>query len=321
LKKFLVIFFILSAIAGVYSYKWFSQSNSAMPIAVNPPIKKIASNNPIDSGVGDRAIQKLEKKYGDLLYESTDDYDSTLNSDSDRVSEVVSFGVTNDVLKKLKASKRAAFQEIVDDPQFHKQLWHRFSSIIPLENRKMISEFKIMTDGKDGTLGYVQQKGDLSDWTLALDFKDASNLNGLYATIIHEYGHLFSLNAYEFDENAKCSNYNPGQSCLKKDAYLNEFYDRFWKTSLYNEWKSVDDIETDQDAQSAFFLEHSDEFLTEYSTSHPTEDFAEAWMYFILSEKPVRYNVADDKILFFYKYPELVQLRNVILTNLLKNYK
>jgi hypothetical protein len=46
------------------------------------------------------------------------------------------------------------------------------------------------------------------------------------------------------------------------------------------------------------------------------EDIAESWAFFVLSPKPELKSIADEKILFFYEYPELVELRTQILNNI-----
>jgi hypothetical protein len=43
------------------------------------------------------------------------------------------------------------------------------------------------------------------------------------------------------------------------------------------------------------------------------EDIAESWAFFVLSPKPALDSIANEKILFFYEYPELVELRTKIL--------
>ena len=65
-----------------------------------------------------------------------------------------------------------------------------------------------------------------------------------------------------------------------------------------------------------FYRKYSDQFLTEYAATSPEEDIAESWAFFILSPKPEQNSIANEKILFFYEYSELVQLRQEILTRL-----
>ncbi|OKL35485.1 hypothetical protein [Domibacillus mangrovi] len=65
-------------------------------------------------------------------------------------------------------------------------------------------------------------------------------------------------------------------------------------------------------------IEQMNEFTTDYAVSHPEEDIAESWTYFVFSKKPTGDWIVDQKILFFYEYPELIRLRSENLSNLLQ---
>ena len=56
--------------------------------------------------------------------------------------------------------------------------------------------------------------------------------------------------------------------------------------------------------------------MTEYAATNPSEDFAESFMVFVLKEKPIKSTITDQKILFFYDFPELVEIRDFIRSNL-----
>ena len=62
-----------------------------------------------------------------------------------------------------------------------------------------------------------------------------------------------------------------------------------------------------------FYLTHRDQFVSDYSVTHPTEDIAESFAHFVFNPRPVGNSVRDQKLLFFYEYPELVRLRGDIL--------
>jgi hypothetical protein len=53
--------------------------------------------------------------------------------------------------------------------------------------------------------------------------------------------------------------------------------------------------------------------VDDYATTHPTEDIAESFAYFVFSPEPTGDSIKDQKIAFFYEYPELVKLRQSIL--------
>ncbi|NJN80268.1 MAG: hypothetical protein HC797_07255, partial [Anaerolineales bacterium] len=65
-----------------------------------------------------------------------------------------------------------------------------------------------------------------------------------------------------------------------------------------------------------FYYKYEDQFLTDYAVTHPAEDIAESFSFFIFSSQPAGNTIAEEKILFFYQYPELVELRTKILNNL-----
>jgi hypothetical protein len=66
------------------------------------------------------------------------------------------------------------------------------------------------------------------------------------------------------------------------------------------------------DLSHDFYWLHANQFLTSYAAKNPEEDIAESWAFFILSSKPEPTSIANQKILFFYEYPELVTLRQEI---------
>jgi hypothetical protein len=119
-------------------------------------------------------------------------------------------------------------------------------------------------------------------------------------------------------EKDACPQYFAGEGCSEPDSYMNEFFTRFWPY-IYEEWEQID-LEEDEDTRYAllrdFYEVHQDQFLSDYAATSPLEDIAESWTYFVLSPKPELTSIANEKILFFYEYPELIDLRTQILTNI-----
>ena len=113
---------------------------------------------------------------------------------------------------------------------------------------------------------------------------------------------------------SSCPTYFPGEGCAKPTSYINAFYDRFW--SQYEDQvadlEAIQDEDAYQDAIYAFYQQHPGEFVTDYAATNPGEDIAESWTAFILQTKPTGNSIADQKVLFFYDYPELVRLRGQI---------
>lgn len=223
-----------------------------------------------------------------------------------------------------------------DDTQTHQKIWDYFRAIIPSHQRSVISEYAIITDGQGGTLASVSQTySDPDLWSLQVDIADTANYYDLTYTLVHEFGHLLTLgpnqvppslavfnnpeddNIY-LDEVSACPNYFPGEGCAKADSYINSYYNQFW-VDIYDEWNEIN-LEEDEDAYydklDAFYFKYSDQFATSYAATNPEEDIAEAWAFFVFSPKPTGDTIAEEKILFFYQYPELVELRANILANM-----
>lgn len=91
---------------------------------------------------------------------------------------------------------------------------------------------------------------------------------------------------------------------FKKDSYINSFYKQFWK----DEMKDYERFESAE----AYYERHPKNFVTEYAASDVTEDISESFSYFVLKDKPKGETIADQKILFFYSYPELVSYREKV---------
>ena len=223
-----------------------------------------------------------------------------------------------------------------NDYETHQALWNYFAALIPYEFRPQLAEFTIFTDGENNTLAAVAQTyDDVELWGLELDYADTQDYYYLSFTLVHEFAHLFTLapsqvspsiaifnnpddNDIYLDEISACSNYFPGEGCSNTDSYINQFYDQFW-FDIYDEWNEIN-LEEDEDLYyeklDDFYYKYEDQFLTDYAATNPAEDIAESFGFFVFSEKPAGNTIAEQKILFFYQYPELIELRTEILNNL-----
>ncbi|MBI9046010.1 MAG: hypothetical protein JEZ06_16075 [Anaerolineaceae bacterium] len=205
-----------------------------------------------------------------------------------------------------------------NETEMHQKAWSYFTILIPMQNRSWITHYVIFTDGKEETMAWVEPENEnLQTWQLGLDIVDAENPTELTYTLIHEFGHLLTLNPTQIDPDANaCSFYQVQEGCSHENSYLNDFYAAFW-TSIYDEW---DDIQYEEDDEvfyerlDAFYYKYEDQFVTDYAATNPEEDIAEAWTHFVLKEKPDGNTIAEEKVLFFYNYPELISLRGEIAT-------
>ncbi|MBN8655396.1 MAG: hypothetical protein J0M11_06625 [Anaerolineae bacterium] len=241
--------------------------------------------------------------------------------------------ITNPELKDVPA----AFEPQQADSASQQEAWQVFATLIPPADRDMVVEFNVFTDGYSNTLAAVGQLSESpTDWMLEVDVADLEDKDSLIFTLIHEYAHLLTLNSeqvapdkelvddpfnpeLQIEKGAACAYYFTGTGCSYEDSYVNAFYNRFW-VDLEEEWSVIDVMQYDEDASLeyyaalyAFYKEHQDQFVDDYSVTHPTEDIAESFTYFVFSPKPSGNSIKEQKINFFYEYPELVQLRSDIL--------
>ncbi|MBI5825317.1 MAG: hypothetical protein HZB18_14910 [Chloroflexi bacterium] len=227
-------------------------------------------------------------------------------------------------------------QDEQDDEQTHQQVWEYFRSFIPARERDGVAEYSIITDGRGGTLAAVSQtQSDPNLWSLQVDIADTGNYYELTYTLVHEFGHLLTLGPRQvapslavfnnpedddvyFDEASACPDYFPGEGCANPDSYIDDFYNQFW-ADLYEEWNEIN-YEEDEDIYyeklDGFYAKYEDRFVTSYAATNPEEDIAEAFAFFVFSPEPAGDTIAEEKTLFFYQYPELIELRANILSNM-----
>jgi len=216
------------------------------------------------------------------------------------------------------------------------EAWQVFIKLIPRADRQMVVQYMLFTDEEGNTLAAVDQvKDDPTHWIVEVDIADLENKDALFFTLVHEYAHLLTLNDSQVtidkeiyndplnsdlleSKAAACPAYFTGTDCSLPNSYINTFYNRFW-LDINSEWEKIDALQYESDlipyyeGLYNFYLAHQDQFLDDYSTTHPAEDIAESFAYFVFSPKPGGDFIKDKKVLFFYEYPELIELRESIL--------
>jgi hypothetical protein len=217
-------------------------------------------------------------------------------------------------------------------------IWEAVAGLIPDQYLGQIAYFEIFTDGYNNFLGAIEEiEGDTGFFIFSLDLSDMLdedlNLNAelLFDTITHELAHIITLNADQVawveEEDAYPGTYFVYEYDLDTfpDSYLNLFFQRFWK-DLYPEWSDFyyeygvlyDDDEhlyEEYDALLQDYLEdfhekYADRFVSDYAATSPAEDLAETFMVFVLQDKPEGNLIRDQKVRFFYDFPEMVAVRN-----------
>lgn len=250
-------------------------------------------------------------------------------------NEIITYRVSgNEIGSPVKTAVTRDLLPYQEDTVTHEAIWVYFANLIPLEQRTYVTKYAIFTDGPENVYAAVMQDNDNPlNWVLAIDIVDATNQEELTYSLIHEFGHLLTLNSaqvnldpalfYEADNealyeaaSAACLTYFPGEGCSRPNSYINLFFDRFWSDLEEEIWEleAIEDEEEYQDALYDFYERYADQFVTDYAATNVAEDIAESWTAFVLQPRPTGQSIAEEKVLFFYEFPELIQLRSEIVS-------
>lgn len=269
------------------------------------------------------------------MMEGVADYDENYEEELlDEEYVLVTYEIDGDeILYPAYESVRADLEYYQDDIAAQHNIWDLYAAMIPSDKRSFLTYYIIATDGLGGNLAAVEQDPrDPSLWMLNVDILDTNDTEELTFTLVHEFGHLLTLNsdqvevdAYVFknpdDDDAyyeteeSCATYFTGEGCAKSSSYFYLFFDEFWY-DLYDEWSEIQYIEDDDayyETSDEFYFAHEDHFVTDYAATNPGEDIAESWAFFVTQKKPLGNTIAEEKVLFFYQFPELVSLREEII--------
>jgi hypothetical protein len=295
------------------------------------PVHESPADDPVEPAA------TCEDRLGNLLSEAenTDAPGSGLAMEYTLVTYAVSGDTLTVVDYPAVPGNLESYQQ---DTALHQEMWDFIVDVVPAEYRRAVVYFVVFTDGPGGTLGAVEQTEDPDAWSLEIDARDAANFSDLATTLIHEVAHIFTLDTsqvatdYEVFNNpddyyayergdAACDTYFMFEGCSYPNSYVNQFFERYW-WNVYAEWLEINQ-EEDQVALEnrlyEFYGQYADEFVSEYAVTSPEEDIAETFMYFVLAPQPAGETIAEEKILFFYEFPELVVLRDQMRLSLCPN--
>lgn len=310
-------------------------SPSTAPEPTDIPASPTAENTPdfcpfgncIDSCMASIANVQLEFSNGEDYVDN--------NFHKEEGLTLAAYKIKGDKISQISSNKKvpAWLKPYRDDVKYHEKIWKLVSLMLPESVRPYMKELNIVTDGVDETLASTyQSEEDMDAWIMDVDILDTTDKAYFISTIVHEFSHLITLNpeqvlpseaifndpenseVYE-KEAAACSTYFP-DGCSYPDSYINLFYERFWANNdSYKQWLKINSMDYGDKYDKAlakFYKENRDQFVTEYAATNLDEDMAEAFTLFILEPKPTGGSIAQEKILFFYDFPELVKLRQQI---------
>ncbi len=209
------------------------------------------------------------------------------------------------------------------------RIWNLFLSIAGQDFvKKYVGYYVTYRDVDDPALGAVWRVDTSKEpsWVVginanAADFTNQKWERDMVITLLHEYGHLLTLNKtqmkYVQSKKKACQKiYRSSIGCPYKQAYFTKYVDTFWDMNdrAHNASTSAE-IDPKKVAKQVrkYYKEHPFDFVTQYAATSPEEDMAESFVDFVLQAKPNNTLLEKNrKILFFYQYPEFVSLRTTI---------
>jgi len=261
--------------------------------------------------------------------------------------DIIHYKVENDNIELLKSFPVSEdLRGWQDDVDAHLTIWQHFAKIVPPKYLNEVAQFTIFTDGEGWQEMDVWPNQDYKKWEYLVDIEDLYcrgklNEQFLKRTVIHEFGHMITLDSSQIDIDYELANvwfrgngdykkmfkqrepncsqtFMTHSGCSKENSYMNLFVKefkigKFSQSVTYNYAYGSNEWE---DRLWSLYISHSTEFVTDYAASDPHEDIAESWTAFVLKEKPQPTTIANKKILFFYNFPELVEIRSFMRSNL-----
>ncbi len=233
--------------------------------------------------------------------------------------------IKNGVLLKNKSSKN----------ELASYYWNEFNRIFPQKlTKKYIKRIVLMTDGIDEKTGALVSLNSRNDkWQLEIDVQDVNlktndrrRLHESVYTMVHEFGHLLTLNRTQIRPTTKATQ-EEGELYLTlegeayRSSYINRFVNLFWKGRLLDSWDTIQKKYCYTEANCVeklydLYDNNRTEFVTDYAAESPEEDIVESWTAFVLRPKIRKpRTIAHKKINFFYQFPELVEYRRMIRKN------
>lgn len=261
----------------------------------------------IDQLSDDEFIELLEAA-GDEDWEDEDwdDEDRDGHDHGDDEAPAASFPVDGDRLDTSGVSPELAEQAT--------KIWNRFITLIPADQRQMVSGFELMPADYDGAHVYPSDE-DPTKWVLGMGADLGEDLDYI---LIHEFGHLLTLQAKEVPpspDGESCATYYTGEGCALTGSTVASFVQKFWPQEMLDQIEELYENE-DYDGLDAFYEQNKDRFVTDYAASNPGEDLAETFTHFVLEDRPTGNTIADQKVQLLWADPDLVELRDQIRANL-----
>jgi nitrogen fixation-related uncharacterized protein len=185
------------------------------------------------------------------------------------------------------------------DSELNQNIWKQIAELSPdTLSDKYIEEYQVFDNASDDTLAFVDDEDQNGKWRVAVNLSGykTSTAKENKATFIHELFHIISLNSAQVvPGEGSCNNFKLDEGCANTNSYINTFKNTFWKRVSKQDYEEG-------------------KFVTEYAATNEVEDLAESFAFFVLGKdnSELGNKESEQKMKFFYQYPELVSLRSAM---------
>ncbi len=203
-----------------------------------------------------------------------------------------------------------------NDLEKYKEIWAIFATIAPDEiSDAHVKKYTVYENKKSDTAAFVELIDDQqAQWELAVNIHatdEQSRTENIFL-LTHEFAHILTLNKDQIDieaEESICQGYFTDEGCATESSYLGMFFKEFWSQADVLALK-----DSPVDAPNILFTQTPENFINQYAATNPGEDIAESFASFVFKAKPTAQDsgaltIAQQKINFFYKFPELIKMR------------
>ena len=235
------------------------------------------------------------------------------------------FGSDDDYYAEYAVRKGAEIDLVKGEAEeFDQGIWDIFINVAGTDLvYERIDRFSVYDSSDASSASYLTVLGAQEpNWRLSfntndIDLDDADSYESVIETAVHEYAHVLSLNTDQvwYNEGRGGCDAYVHIGCAQKGSYLHDYITTFWDDEALSFSESVSVVSKYKyfiKKLNDYYDDYPDHFVSSYSASDPTEDFAEAFTYFVFDGTAPSGSVLQQKLDFFSEYPDLVEEKGKI---------
>ncbi len=250
--------------------------------------------------------KKIEKRMSKLFSPPPTDHKKYGGYTANVPTKITTYAIDNGTISKKEDENNIDYRllPLENDVQLQKKIWRDIVQVFPKQYLELLTEFQIFSDGAGlmtGEVYKVIQNDQQTGWGIAIDPAD---IDDIAYTLLHELAHTIDI----YQSRPQCESEG---IFTNENRYLQHFTKQFWEPygDTFTNLQGMNKTNREKEIET-LSKKYKDFFLTDYALKNSEEDFSESFAHFVLLNKPSTKTIADQKIQFFYDYPELVHLRS-----------